>query len=85
VIEAEQVLKRRGLPTPLERRRALSRAARQGADVAVIEVMISVRTESLGVEVQQILSPGIVVVTNVGRDPVVGVEDPCVALSAAVP
>lgn len=80
----EQIIKRRSSPTPLEQRLVLRTAARQHADVAVIEAM-SIRPESLRAEVQRILSPGIVVVTNVGRDHIIDIEDPCAAFASAIP
>ena len=58
---------RRGLPTVLEQKKALKRAASVGADYLIAEVM-SIRPENHVVESRQILKPDIVLFTNVRRD-----------------
>ena len=80
----ERRIRRRGSPTPLEQRWVLYEAARQGADIAVVEAM-SIRPESLRAEVLRILAPQLVVVTSVGRDHIADIEDPCAAFAAAIP
>jgi len=80
----EAIIRRRTLPTPLEQRRVLRDAARQQADVAVIEAM-SIRPESLRAEVSRILDPDVVVVTSIGSDHVADISDPPAAFANAVP
>ena len=54
---------RLGLPSIIEQKRLLRRASKLGADVVVAEVM-SLHPENHRVEVQQILQPHLVLVTN---------------------
>jgi poly-gamma-glutamate synthase PgsB/CapB len=62
-----QDVARRGMPTILEQKKALRRAAKLGADYLVVEIM-SIRPENHTVESCQILKPDIVLFTNVRRD-----------------
>jgi poly-gamma-glutamate synthase PgsB/CapB len=80
----EHVIRRRGVPTLLEQRRLLCRAWRHRADVLVAEAM-SIRPESLRVELANILAPQIVVITNLRRDHLSDLPAPIRAFAAAVP
>jgi poly-gamma-glutamate synthase PgsB/CapB len=80
----ERRVRRRSAPTPLEQRRVLREAKRQRANVVVVEAM-SVRPESLRVEVRTIVAPDVVVITNVRQDHIALVEDPASAFADAVP
>lgn len=64
---SEEMIFRRGRPTPLEQRRVLRRAVDLGADALVAEMM-SVRPESLFVESRHLLRPSLLVITNVLSD-----------------
>jgi poly-gamma-glutamate synthase PgsB/CapB len=80
----ERIVRRNGLPSPLEQRRVLRGAARQCADAVVVEAM-SIRRESLRSEVRTILDPHLVVITNVGADHVNDLPDPVAAFAEAAP
>ncbi|MEM2002234.1 MAG: poly-gamma-glutamate synthase PgsB [Candidatus Methanomethylicaceae archaeon] len=58
---------RHGLPTILEQKKILKLALRERVDAIVVEVM-SIRPEMYAVELQKILQPHIVVITNVRPD-----------------
>ena len=58
-----QEIHRLGAPSIIEQKRLLQRAAKLGADVVLAEVM-SIHPENHRVEVQQILQPHLVLVTN---------------------
>jgi gamma-polyglutamate synthase len=81
-------IRRRGIPSILEQVSLLRKASAIGADCVVAEIM-SLRPENHYIEAQQILKPGIVVVTNVRLDhtEVMGgrVEDIAEVLSLDVP
>lgn len=80
----ERDVRRRSLPTPLEQRRVLLEARRLGADAVVLEGM-SIRPENLRVELQRIISPQHVVLTNVRPDHLSDLPDPVGAFARAVP
>jgi len=63
----EQELVRRGNPGPLEVKKVLREAVKQGVQGVVLEMM-SIRPESLAAEATRMVAPSILVVTNVGRD-----------------
>lgn len=58
---------RRGIPSIIEQKKLLQKAAASGVDCIVVEVM-SIHPENHYVESQQMLQPNIVVVTNVRPD-----------------
>jgi poly-gamma-glutamate synthase PgsB/CapB len=62
-----QDVPRRGMPTILEQKKALRRAAKLGADYLIVEIM-SIRPQNHAVESRQILRPDIILFTNVRRD-----------------
>jgi poly-gamma-glutamate synthase PgsB/CapB len=62
-----QDVRRRGMPSVLEQKKALRTAAKLGADYLIAEIM-SIRPENHIVESCQILKPDIVLFTNVRRD-----------------
>jgi poly-gamma-glutamate synthase PgsB/CapB len=64
---SEEEIERSGLPTILEQKIILKRAARLGVRALVSELM-SVRPEVLAVESRRLLQPHIVVITNVRLD-----------------
>jgi len=80
----ERPVRRRSLPSPLEQRRILYLAKRLEADAAVFEAM-SIRAESLRVEVAKILAPQIVALTSFRPDHLNDLPDPIGAFAEAVP
>lgn len=64
---AEVPIHRRGFPSILEQKMMLKLAAREHVDALVVEVM-SIQPETYAVELQKILRPSIVVITNVRLD-----------------
>ena len=63
----EEVIKRRGLPTILEQKRLIQRAADLGAQALVTEMM-SIQPECLAVESRRLLEPLCLVITNARLD-----------------
>ncbi len=80
----EHPVVRRSIPTPLEQRGILRRAARWRASALVVEAM-SIRPESLFAELRRILVPSIVVITNVRADHVADLPEPVEAFARAIP
>ena len=85
---SERAIRRSGLPSILEQKRVLGRAAALGANALVAEMM-GVRAETLGAESRRILQPRILGITNVRLDHLddMGRTRAAIAaaLSAAVP
>lgn len=80
----EHLISRWSTPSPLEQRGVLRRATRWKASALVVEAM-SIRPESLSVELRRILCPHIVVVTNVRSDHVADLPDPGRVFADAIP
>jgi gamma-polyglutamate synthase len=80
----ETPIRRRGIPSPIEQRRVLRECVRDRATALVAEAM-SIRAESLRVELRRILDPQWVVVTNIRADHVADLVDPDRAFADAVP
>ena len=64
---SERTIKRRGMPTILEQKKLLSKAAQEKADVLISEVM-SIHPENHYIESQRILKPHLVILTNIRDD-----------------
>lgn len=80
----EHPVRRRSLPTPLEQRRILQLAKRSRANTVVVEAM-SIRVESLRVELGKIVAPQIVAITSFRPDHLHDLPDPIHAFAEAVP
>jgi poly-gamma-glutamate synthase PgsB/CapB len=63
----EEEIRRPGLPTILEGKKALKKASRWGVHATVLEMM-SIRPEVLRMETMQLTKPHILVITNIRED-----------------
>ncbi len=83
--QADEIpIRRRSLPTPLEQRRVLHLSRRSRADTLVVETM-SIRAESLRVELASILAPRVVALTAFREDHLSDLPDPIRAFADAPP
>lgn len=80
----EHYVHRRSLPSPLEQRQILYLARRLKVSAVVLEAM-SIRAESLRVELANILAPQIVAITSFRADHLSDLPDPIRAFAEAVP
>jgi gamma-polyglutamate synthase len=82
--EEEARIPRRGIPTPLEQRTLLRHAVRSNSTALVVEAM-SIRPESLRAELQRIIDPHVLVVTNIRVDHTADLVNPDHAFADAAP